>query len=89
MSNLKNEITAFILNWNKKYPIDLWWRNKHKIPFGSKIHKDISFIEMIIEYEEDKILWLEENPNAEIDAIDKKENDKEFEEFNIEDYNNE
>lgn len=86
-NNLKNEIRNFILNWNNKYPIDLWWRKKHNIPFGSKIHKDISFLEMFIEYEEDFIMnepqILEERKKVK----ETKENNEEFDNFNIDEYN--
>ena len=85
-NQLKNEIRSFILNWNNKYPIDLWWRNKHNIPFGSKIHKDISFLDMIIEYEEDRLRFAPEMKKIEEEIQNKKEIDKDFEEFEIEDY---
>ena len=86
-NQLKNEIRSFILNWNNKYPIDLWWRNKHNIPFGSKIHKDICFIDMMIEYEEDRMRFYQENPEKVAEIIQSKEVDKDFEDFDIENYN--
>jgi hypothetical protein len=47
------DIMGFIKAWNEKYPYDRWWRKKYGIPFGSKKHREASFIEMSIEYKED------------------------------------
>lgn len=49
----KLSIKDFIEQWNGKYPYDRWWRKKYNIPFGSKIHKETSHIDMAIEYKED------------------------------------
>ena len=86
-NKLKNDVRNFILNWNGKYPIDLWWREKHNIPFGSKIHKDICFIDMMIEYEEDRMRFYQENPEKVAEIIQINEVDKDFEDFDIENYN--
>jgi hypothetical protein len=86
-NKLKNDVRNFILNGNSKYPIDLWWREKHNIPFGSKIHKDICFIDMMIEYEEDRMRFYQENPEKVAEIIQSKEVDKDFEDFDIENYN--
>jgi len=50
---ISKDIITFIKDWNHKYPIDYWWRRKHKIPFNSKLHKEQSLLDMRIEYEED------------------------------------
>ena len=44
---------GYIKAWNIAYPIDYWWRKKHKVPFGSKTHKEQDFIDMKLEYLED------------------------------------
>lgn len=38
--------------WNNKFPVDKWYRDKHKIPFNSEQHKNLSFIDMYFEYYE-------------------------------------
>lgn len=53
MSSLNDDIVRFVKDWNIKYPIDVWWRRKHKIPFNSDTHRKHSLIDMRIEYEED------------------------------------
>jgi len=46
---------SFIERWNIRFPIDRWWRNKYKIPFGSLAHRNQSMGDIIAEYEEDKL----------------------------------
>lgn len=74
-NNLRKEISKFIINWNDKFPIDYWWRNKYKIPFGSEQHRQSDFIKMFIDYEEEKMI------NEYVDKNKPKENveDEEFE----------
>lgn len=35
--------------------MDRWWRQKHKVPFMSKIHQEISFLAQLQEYYEDEL----------------------------------
>lgn len=73
---------TFIERWNVRFPIDRWWRNKYKIPFGSPAHKNQSMGDIILEYEEDKLYrqlsltstykegdWLEPRKES-IDALE-------------------
>lgn len=55
-NNLKEQVHAFIVNWNKQWPIDYWWRKKYNVPFGSETHRKANFIQMYYEYYEEKIL---------------------------------
>lgn len=48
-------IAEFCLQWNLSYPIDRWWRNKHKVAFNSPEHRVVSFFDMRFEYEEDML----------------------------------
>jgi len=49
------EIKDFITKWNLNFPIDRWWRNKHKVAFNSPIHREVSFLDMRLEWEEEKL----------------------------------
>lgn len=49
--SIKNEI----LDWNRKFPVDVWWRNKHNVAFNSKAHREISFLDQLFEYKEEKM----------------------------------
>ena len=53
MNNQKDEIKQEVLKWNNRFPIDFWWRRKHKIPFMSEIHRKTSLLAQVFEYYED------------------------------------
>jgi len=51
-------IAEFMREWAYSYPVDRWWREKHKIPFNSKLHREGNHIDMAIEYLED-LMYIE------------------------------
>lgn len=51
-----SSIREFIIKWDNQYPIDYWFRKKYKIAFNSEAHRNMSFIDMRIEYEEEKLM---------------------------------
>ena len=53
MPDMNDDILSFVKRWNSMYPIDYWWRQKHKVPFNGKEHREQSLLDMRIEYEED------------------------------------
>ncbi len=50
-----NNIIHFVNKWNYKYPVDYWWRKKHKVAFNSSRHRDCNFWDQLFEYYEDCI----------------------------------
>jgi hypothetical protein len=48
----KTSIKQTIINWDNKYPIDLWFRKKYNIPFGSEKHRQSNFYFMCMEFVE-------------------------------------
>jgi hypothetical protein len=44
------------LDWNQKFPIDRWWREKYNIPFMSTEHKSSSFLDQLFEYTEAQLM---------------------------------
>lgn len=46
-------IKQAIVRWNNMYPIDRWWRNKHKVPLNSQQHRSMRMVDMKMEWEED------------------------------------
>lgn len=46
-------VKDFVLEWNTKFPIDRWWREKYGVAFNSAQHREVSLIDMRIEWEED------------------------------------
>ena len=72
-TELKNSVDRFIFRWHD-FPFDFWWRKKYHIPFGSAAHREMSFIDMYVEWREDLIMsrsleeqsdgWTEEDEKA-------------------------
>jgi hypothetical protein len=48
----ENYILDFCIRWNSAYPIDRWWRERHKVAFNSIEHRGMSFLDMRLEFEE-------------------------------------
>lgn len=55
INNLQDEVKRFIFEWHH-FPLDCWWRKKYNIPFGSRKHREMNFIDMYIEYQEGLLL---------------------------------
>jgi len=51
-----NKIEQEVIVWNNRFPIDRWWREKHKVPFMSKIHRESSFIDQLFEWTEEQMM---------------------------------
>lgn len=49
---LKKRVDNFLFSWHQ-FLIDYWWRKKYNVPFGSPQHREMSFIDMYIEYQEE------------------------------------
>ncbi len=45
----------FVRQWNYRFPVDYWWRKKHKVAFNSPEHRNSSFWDMMFEFYEDKM----------------------------------
>lgn len=69
--------------WFNRFPIDKWWREKHNIPFGSKLHKEVSYADMVFEYIEDYL--YEEALNSKSENYIDPETQKAFDEIEIQD----
>lgn len=50
---LRQEVNNFLATWHRDFILDYWWRRKHDIPFGSAAHREMNFIDMFIEYQEE------------------------------------
>lgn len=48
-----DDIKSFMINWNNKYPIDRWWREKYNVPFNSDQHRQMDMYDMRFQFEED------------------------------------
>jgi hypothetical protein len=48
-----DDIKRYVVDWNIRFPMDRWWRDKHKVAFNSMIHRESCFIDQCVEFEED------------------------------------
>lgn len=46
-------VLSFMQDWNFKFPIDRWWRERHSVAFNSAEHRAVSFFDMRFEFEEE------------------------------------
>jgi hypothetical protein len=67
--NEESDLLSSIKNWNIRFPFDLKWRRKYKIPFGSKAHRKMSLLDIKFDIEEDNEEELEEDINADFDNM--------------------
>lgn len=51
----RESIKSSIIEWNNRFPIDRWWRKKYNIAFNSSTHRESSFLDQLLDYEEDKL----------------------------------
>jgi len=85
-------IDDFIFDWNR-FSIDLWWRKRYNIPFGSPQHRRANFIDMLIEYRETILLYKknefdDENIIVDNETISFKDDVKMTKDEIIEEYEN-
>jgi hypothetical protein len=50
----KSDGRDYVIQWNNRFPLDRWWREKWKIPLFSKQHLEVDPISQVLEYIEDK-----------------------------------
>lgn len=89
--NLNKDINNFVFDWDL-FPLDYWWRKKYNVPFGSKKHREMSFIDMAIEWKEEKIIENVMNPKKDdyigTVKITAKEIDEDYENLDLSQFNN-
>ena len=51
-------VDNFIIEWNRRHPIDFLWRKKYKVSFGSPEHRQMTHLDMYIEFREIKMIEL-------------------------------
>lgn len=91
--NKNKELDSFIYRWDR-FVIDYWWRRRYNIPFGSKKHREMNFIDMLIEYRENQLVNKTETeeyvPQDSIQEVflTPQEIDNEYENLDLEEYDN-
>ena len=56
VSQIRLDLRKFIIKWNNDYPIDFIWRKKYGVAFGSQEHRQMSFLDMLFDLEEEKMM---------------------------------
>ena len=51
----RDDIRQYIIEWDNRFPIDRWWRKKYNIAFNSSAHRESSFLDQLVEWEEDQL----------------------------------
>jgi hypothetical protein len=65
-SNQNRSVRDIVIMWNNRFPLDVWWRQRHKIPFGSIEHRAASYVSMVfefIEYAEFEMARIKSSPD--------------------------
>lgn len=62
----------FVMDWNLRFPLDRWWRSKHKIAFNSPVHRAMNPMDIMLEFMEDKLY----NKAVEMEMMNKKKLDE-------------
>lgn len=51
----QEDFDRFVFDWNVKFPLDRWYRVKYGIRFNSKEHREVSFLDILFEYNEKQL----------------------------------
>lgn len=97
---LRTEVSNFLTRWHNDFILDYWWRKKHDVAFGSAAHREMNFIDMFIEYQEEVIIkraqlkeqrkeeedWLGKERLENMVQMSQQEIDDDYENIDIEKY---
>lgn len=97
---LRTEVNNFLTRWHNDFILDYWWRKKHDVAFGSAAHREMNFIDMFIEYQEEVIIkraqlkeqrkeeedWLGKERFENMVQMSQQEIDDDYENIDIENY---
>lgn len=50
---LNDEIDDSVRRWLSRFPVDIWWRKRHGVAFGSSQHRETSLFDELREYREE------------------------------------
>lgn len=92
-NSFRQEVDNFITQWHSNFIIDLWWRKKHNVAFGSDAHRSMNFIDMYIEYREDENIRHLHEQEYQIDdvsgvKVSQKEIDEDYENLDLKEFDN-
>ena len=94
---LNDTLDQSVTRWLTRFPLDLWWRRKHGVSFGSPQHRAMSFFDQLREYREEVLLKRIAQEQSERDAmgddydsrvvkLSQEEIDEDYENINLDDF---
>jgi hypothetical protein len=88
------ELRKFIIQWNNNYPIDFLWRKKYGVAFGSQEHRQMSFLDMMFDLEEEIMMnnlyrkrEQNEQQNQKVKDAENSISDYDFDNLDVEQFN--
>jgi hypothetical protein len=89
-SQQKVDLQRFIIRWNSNFPIDFLWRQKYGVAFGSEVHRQMSFIDMTFDIQEERMmnnLFRKRKENLEKEQNKYALTDEEFDKIDLNQFN--
>lgn len=94
---LNDTLDQSVTRWLTRFPLDLWWRRKHCVSFGSPQHRVTSFFDQLHEYREEVLLQRMAREKQEREAmgddydsrvlqLSQEEIDEDYDSINLDDF---
>lgn len=93
-----NDVTdRGVERWLSQFPIDLWWRRKYRVAYGSPRHRAMSFFDQLREYREEVLLkriaqeqsereMMGDDYDSRVVKLSQEEIDEDYEDINLDDF---
>jgi len=49
-------VRDFVVEWNHRFPMDLWWRRRHRVPFACSQHKGMNLLDILFDMQEEILI---------------------------------
>ena len=94
---LNDTLDRSVERWLTRFPLDLWWRRKHGVSFGSPQHRAMSFFDQLHEYREEVLLQrmarerqerevLGDDYDSRVLRLSQEEIDEDYDSINLDDF---
>ena len=87
---LNDVIDRGVERWLSQFPIDLWWRRKYRIAYGSPRHRAMSFFDQVllkrIAQEQSEREMMGDDYDSRVVKLSQEEIDEDYENINLDDF---
>lgn len=94
---LNDTLDQSVTRWLTRFPLDLWWRRKHDVSFGSPQHRAMSFFDQLHEYREEVLLQrmarekqerkaMGDDYDSRVLQLSQEEIDEDYDSINLDDF---